>query len=102
MRPYEVADEGEVLGLINANIVPDQPRVSAAMLASALSGRSPIDSSFWSELGDIATIVMRVPASSAPRSTSASARDVVRFQTVTRWPLSRRRRPSPVPWVRGR
>jgi ribosomal protein S18 acetylase RimI-like enzyme len=62
MRPYEAADEGEVLGLINANRIPGQPRVSAAMLASALSGRSPIDSSFWSELGDIATMIMRDPS----------------------------------------
>ena len=57
IRPYEAGEGPEVLGLINANWIPGQPRVSAEMLASALAGRSPIDSSFWDELDDVITAV---------------------------------------------
>jgi len=57
IRPYEAGDEPEVLGLIDADRIPGQPRVSVEMLASALAGRSPVDSSFWAELDDVITAV---------------------------------------------
>jgi ribosomal protein S18 acetylase RimI-like enzyme len=59
IRPYDASDEPEVLDLINANRIPAQPQVSAEMLASALAGRSPIDSSFWAELDHLITAVAR-------------------------------------------
>jgi hypothetical protein len=59
IRPYDATDEREILDLINSSRIPGQPRVSAEMLATALAGRSPIDSSFWDELDPVITVVAR-------------------------------------------
>ncbi|SEN93579.1 hypothetical protein SAMN05216267_101369 [Actinacidiphila rubida] len=50
VRPYAVADELAVLDLVAADRLPGQPAVTAAMLAEALAGRSPVDGGWWAEL----------------------------------------------------
>lgn len=57
MRPYESADEGMVLEIVNEDRLPGQPRVSAEMLAEALAGRSEIDAGWWALLAPVRTDV---------------------------------------------
>jgi ribosomal protein S18 acetylase RimI-like enzyme len=58
VRPYEAGDERAVLGLINADRLPGQPETTAAMLAEALAGRSPVDAGWWAELDPPVTEVI--------------------------------------------
>ncbi|WP_432950073.1 GNAT family N-acetyltransferase [Kribbella sp. CA-253562] len=58
LRPYRRTDEHAVLALIEADRLTGQPRTTPAMLAEALSGRSPVDSSFWTELDPPVTEVL--------------------------------------------
>ncbi|WP_410540564.1 GNAT family N-acetyltransferase [Streptomyces sp. KL2] len=57
VRPFAAGDEAAVLGLVNADRLPGQPETSAAMLAEALAGRSPVDTGWWAELAEPVTEV---------------------------------------------
>lgn len=57
VRQYEPRDEAAVLALINADRIAGQPETTAAMLAEALAGRSPVDSGWWAELASPVTDV---------------------------------------------
>ncbi|MFE4828887.1 GNAT family N-acetyltransferase [Streptomyces sp. NPDC056672] len=58
VRRYEPRDEAAVLALVNADRIAGQPETTAAMLAEALAGRSPVDSGWWAELGSPVTDVL--------------------------------------------
>ncbi|MEV1294885.1 GNAT family N-acetyltransferase [Pseudonocardia sp. NPDC049635] len=53
VRPLRAADHPAVLALVTADLLPGQPLPTAAGLAQALTGRSPIDSRLWAELTDL-------------------------------------------------
>lgn len=57
LRPYRSADEPAALRIIDSDRLAGQPAASAAMLRSALSGTSPVDSGHWEELTDLRTDV---------------------------------------------
>ncbi|MFH9424530.1 GNAT family N-acetyltransferase [Streptomyces sp. NPDC017529] len=61
LRPYHPADESAALELINADLLPGQPRTTAAMLAEALAGRSRADTDWWAELDPPTTDVATGP-----------------------------------------
>ncbi|MET9432516.1 MULTISPECIES: GNAT family N-acetyltransferase [unclassified Streptomyces] len=50
LRPYAPGDAGAVVELVNADLLPGQPRVTPGMLNEALEGRSPVDAGWWAEL----------------------------------------------------
>ncbi|MEU9946436.1 GNAT family N-acetyltransferase, partial [Streptomyces lavendulae] len=50
VRSYQDGDEAAVLDLVTADRLPGQPPTTAAMLAEALAGRSPVDGGWWAEL----------------------------------------------------
>jgi ribosomal protein S18 acetylase RimI-like enzyme len=58
VRPYRAGDEAAVLGLVAADRLPGQPPATAAMLAEALAGRSPVDGGWWAELDPPVTDVV--------------------------------------------
>ncbi|WP_260327841.1 N-acetyltransferase [Streptomyces sp. Ag109_O5-1] len=58
VRCYEAGDEQAVLDLIDADRLPGQSSMSAAMVAEALAGRSPVDGSRWADLHGLVTEVI--------------------------------------------
>src|SRR5206468_954185 len=61
VRPYSGADVAAVLGLSNADRLRGQPEVTAAMLAEAVAGRSPVDGGWWEELSEVRVEVLTDP-----------------------------------------
>ncbi|MGW0578273.1 GNAT family N-acetyltransferase, partial [Streptomyces sp. NPDC002920] len=61
VRLYEVGDEQAVLGLIDTDRLPGQPRTTRAMLGEALGGRSPVDGDWWAALDPPVTDVVCGP-----------------------------------------
>ncbi|MEV6394525.1 GNAT family N-acetyltransferase [Streptomyces sp. NPDC051907] len=57
LRPYTLADESDVLRLVDADRLPGQPEPNRHMLGEALHGRSPVDTDWWADLQGLATQV---------------------------------------------
>lgn len=59
VRPYEDRDEQAVLALLAVDHLAGQPVATAAMLAEARSGRSPVDGGWWDQLDPPVTDVVQ-------------------------------------------